>query len=208
MAEAPPSGRLLLLAGPILRASRETYREVDEVMGEKPCETCGNLFIGRSYRPSKYCSRRCSNARNNHKRVYRVCQNCAAVYYAYPSQNHFYCSWKCYTEFHRGKNHHRYGKPGSFSGESHPQWKGGVTPANEKARKSTAYRDWREEIFARDNWTCQECGVRGGHLHAHHVFSFAQFPEHRFEVWNGITLCKECHASIHPNLKPAVAKGG
>lgn len=78
-------------------------------------------------------------------------------------------------------------------GENGPNWRGGIYPENQKARRRKEYSEWRSAIFARDNWTCQDCGQRGGRLEAHHVFSFAEFPEHRFDTWNGVTLCKTCH---------------
>lgn len=55
------------------------------------------------------------------------------------------------------------------------------------------YNLWRESVFQRDDWTCQGCGVRGGYLEAHHIKSWAIFPELRFELENGQTLCKPCH---------------
>ena len=60
-------------------------------------------------------------------------------------------------------------------------------------RESLDYRLWRESVFKRDNYTCQECGERGGKLNADHIKSFAEYPESRFEVSNGRTLCEECH---------------
>lgn len=81
-------------------------------------------------------------------------------------------------------------------GEKNRHWKGGITPINEKIRKSIEYRLWRECIFKRDNYTCTCCKEKekvSGRLEAHHIKPFAQFPELRFAIDNGQTLCKECH---------------
>jgi len=55
------------------------------------------------------------------------------------------------------------------------------------------YRKWRMKVFERDNYTCQFCGERGCYLEAHHVKGWAKFPKLRYDVENGVTLCKECH---------------
>lgn len=78
-------------------------------------------------------------------------------------------------------------------GEQCWNWKGGVSSINERIRASFEYRVWRESIFARDNFTCQECSRRGGKLQADHIKPFAFFPELRFELSNGRTLCVDCH---------------
>ena len=78
-----------------------------------------------------------------------------------------------------------------------PNWKGGITPVNERIRKSLEYRLWRNEVFKRDNWTCQECDKKGGILNAHHIKNFVDFPELRTSLENGITLCEKCHRRLH-----------
>ena len=79
------------------------------------------------------------------------------------------------------------------SGENHPRWKGGITEKNHKIRTSTKYKDWRLSVFERDNYTCVWCGQVGHKLQADHIKPFADYPQLRFDVSNGRTLCYECH---------------
>ena|SRR3990167_911954 len=51
----------------------------------------------------------------------------------------------------------------------------------------------RRVFFQRDNWTCIWCGLYGGNLNADHIKPFAYFPELRFAIDNGRTLCVDCH---------------
>ncbi|MEK6829227.1 MAG: HNH endonuclease signature motif containing protein [Nanoarchaeota archaeon] len=77
-------------------------------------------------------------------------------------------------------------------------WKGGITPINEKIRHSLEYKLWREAIFKRDNYTCVWCGSnKSGTLNADHIQNFADYPELRFAIDNGRTLCKSCHSKRH-----------
>lgn len=78
-------------------------------------------------------------------------------------------------------------------GEENNMWNGGVTPINEKVRRSFEYKKWRKHVLNRDDFTCQACGQRGGKLHVDHELPFAIFKDLRLEILNGRTLCVPCH---------------
>ncbi len=82
---------------------------------------------------------------------------------------------------------------GLLKGKNHPNWKGGITPIYLKIRNSEEYKSWRKKIFERDKYTCVLCGHRGRGLVADHKKPFALFPELRFSIENGRTLCDSCH---------------
>lgn len=107
------------------------------------------------------------------------CKQCGSEFLVRPYRAHAqFCSYRC-----KAKAQDR-----------------GISSANEKARKSIAYREWRTAVFERDDYTCQECGVRSGNgravvLNADHITPFSLFPELRFDLDNGRTLCKPCHVA-------------
>lgn len=83
---------------------------------------------------------------------------------------------------------------GVSRGERNPRWKGGVQDEWSRLKNSNEYRQWRSTVYARDGYACRMCGdVRGGNLHAHHIYPRRDYPEKKLLVENGITLCIPCH---------------
>lgn len=102
-----------------------------------------------------------------------------------------------------------------ITGSNHYNWKGGMYSLNMLIRKCYEYRQWVQDIFKRDNYTCQVCGKLGGKLNAHHIKQFALIIKENkittlaeallcYELWdydNGQTLCLPCHKKTDSYLK-------
>lgn len=114
---------------------------------------------------------------------FKTCPHCNSQFKVPPSilSKRTYCSRQCKNTAYGNKS-------------------GWVSSPNERARKTKSYALWRTNVFQRDDYTCQRCKQRGNALHAHHDLPFAQFPDLRLELLNGVTLCKPCHRLIprHP----------
>ena len=104
-----------------------------------------------------------------------------------------------------------------LKGEKNRNWKGGITLLCQNIRNCFKYRQWRSDVFTRDDYICQKCGLRSGNgkkviLNADHYpkkFSTI-FHENNIksleealnceEFWNinnGYTLCLGCHYKRH-----------
>lgn len=81
-------------------------------------------------------------------------------------------------------------------GTAHPRYRGNKTPEQSVRVRYEAKR-WRRDVLNRDNHTCQHCGHQGEGLHAHHIKPWRDFPEQRYELSNGLTLCEQCHRQEH-----------
>lgn len=57
------------------------------------------------------------------------------------------------------------------------------------------YKQWRLDVFKRDGFKCKKCGSKKG-INAHHIKRWAKYPSLRFDVNNGITLCRKHHREL------------
>lgn len=84
--------------------------------------------------------------------------------------------------------------------QNNPNWRGGVTKSRKAEMSTKAYKLWRLSVFERDKYTCQMCGQRGGDLQADHIKPWAYFPELRYDINNGRTLCEACHVTTYKDV--------
>lgn len=184
----------------------------------KNCEVCSFAFEVHQYSlrngHGRFCSIKCKSSLNKGREKTgeeRICLICSESFYAAKWEDRRgakkYCSVECVNKSRVGHIPPNKGVPmseeqklrvsesrrGKNMGSANSSWKGGITPKNKKIRKSIEYRLWREAVFARDNWRCQSCQKRGAKIHADHIKPFAIFPELRFAIDNGQTLCVACH---------------
>ena len=109
------------------------------------------------------------------------------------------------SERMRGGKNPMFGKPVSkerkkiaserHRGAGNHSWKGGLEFRKKtNDRRDSAYGAWRKQVWLRDNFACKianpDCK---GRLEAHHILGWAEYPELRYEINNGITLCHAHH---------------
>ena len=175
------------------------------------CETCGSEFTSRAahkdYKP-KYCSSKCFGNRGVSQETKAKMAEAKVGLSPWNKGVHMWSE----REHPRGTLGMTFTKPPitevtrqrlseshigliypEHQQEKHWNWQGGITSENEGVRKSAKYKQWRVQVFERDNYTCQLCGVRGGSLHADHIIPFSIDKGKRLELSNGRTLCEACH---------------
>ena len=94
----------------------------------------------------------------------------------------------CASKYYRGEKHHSWLPPELRKGSE-----------SEQVRNSVQYDEWRFAVYKRDKNLCGICGIRKDPMIAHHLDGFNLFPEKRFDVDNGVTLCDYHHIAFHSN---------
>ncbi len=92
-------------------------------------------------------------------------------------------------QYQKGKKHHLWNH--NLSKNDRQLLKNGrnIFPENTK---------FRNEVFKRDNYTCQVTGKKGSrNICAHHLESWHANKDLRFEIFNGITILQSVHKLFH-----------
>jgi hypothetical protein len=85
------------------------------------------------------------------------------------------------------------------TGKLSPAYKNGNAKINDLIRHSEKYKIWRMSVYKRDKFTCVNCGYRSKgnkDIRADHIKPFSLYPELRFDVNNGRTLCIPCDLKL------------
>lgn len=89
---------------------------------------------------------------------------------------------------------------GNMKGSKNPSWKGGTTPERQRVQKTDEWIQLVRYIYKRDGYKCKRCGngkTKEVKFHAHHIYSWAEYPNLRLEPSNLVTLCSTCHSWVH-----------
>ena len=164
----------------------------------KECAQCGKIFSVCRFRKNvarfcggicsgKYLARKGSLPQCLDKKISKKCFVCKKMFRVkkYRGKNAKFCSYACSG----------LGQSPTRSGDKSNFWKGGITPATILER--TRFKDTvQKRVLKRDDYTCQLCGERGGHLNVDHIQKWSEYVEGRFSIDNCRTLCVECHYKV------------
>lgn len=82
------------------------------------------------------------------------------------------------------------------TGETNPNWKGGVTPERQRIYSGFAWKQVNRSVRSRDGDVCIRCRS-AEELETHHVASWEDRPDLRMVESNLVTLCARCHRWVH-----------
>ena len=82
-----------------------------------------------------------------------------------------------------------------FSGENHPNWiKNRSLVKLDTDRGGPLHKYWSIDVKKRDKFLCRIADSKcNGRLEAHHILGWKEYPELRYQINNGITLCHAHH---------------
>lgn len=158
-------------------------------METRHCAKCGAAFVCRRTGTTRYCSAACrwtdpvllAHRREKSKAAWADPAKAAKILAGIDS---------------RSKDPAWLSAPHFQPEEASPRFKVG-RPPNQRDRGRYAAKKFRKLVLDRDGHTCQVCGSKHGRMFAHHIKSWDDFPELRYVLGNGQTMCKRCHERLH-----------
>ena len=140
--------------------------------------------------------------------IYFKCEQCGKESHtgrwAYNQSKHHFCSVECKAHWQsinlKGENNPMYNKPRS-KGKDSPNYNPNITDEERETRNQRlliiGYKEFRDKVYKRDNYTCQLTGIKGHSLVVHHLNGYNWDKKHRLDENNAITLTREIHNLFH-----------
>lgn len=158
----------------------------------------------------KYCSKICKNKSDYIRQstifIQLNCVACKKVFSVHQShKRQKYCSQKCYKSIPKSKKYREKMRdlalkngniPPHVKGEMHYRWIEDRKRLKDdhRERGGQLMREWSKMVKSRDKWKCRLSNNNCcGKIESHHILGWKAFPELRYDINNGITLCHYHH---------------
>jgi len=174
--------------------SHECSAKINKKEHTRNCVQCNEPFTSVTMK-TRFCSHKCYGESlikekvkkvlkiKTQKKCLKVCEHCSTGFYVILSRINRarFCSKNCHGKY--------------YNGEKSCHYKTDRTKlAKHQIRNDAAYQDWRKQIIKRDGYKCRmtnsDCN---GDLQIHHILPWRDYENLRYEVNNGICLCKFHH---------------
>jgi len=205
---------------------KHTYKEVYNYFKKQKCElleteyknniipmkyrcSCGNIskIIFKNFKKGQRC-RKCSGSeKHTYKYIYNYFKENGCILLEKEYKNAkilmtYVCSCKniskiSFNSFQQGRRCKKCGVKKRY-GEKNGNFNHSLTDEERKLKRFyPEYREWRKNVYTKDNYVCQKCFQRGGKINAHHIENYSSNKKLRLKISNGITLCSCCHKEYH-----------
>lgn len=174
----------------ICKCGKQDFKSINNFLKNSFCKTCGReRSIASRKLPIEYVQTQIKN--NNYELISQYINTNTPLTLKCPrghiwettfgnfSQGHR--CFSCAHEFNRGQNHYA--------------WNPLLTDEDRAKERGTQNQIWRQSVKIRDNFRCV-CGKKG-YCEAHHLNSWNWDKDNRYNISNGITLCKSHHQQYH-----------
>ena len=158
----------------------------------RECSMCGKRFLikPKANEVQKYCSKKCSSkAQIGRKLSPETIAKVVAKTRGRKTGKFFKCDW-CKKKIYKMPSHLMYKKHFCSNRCKFKHWEKNASPKRNNKGKE---KEWKIEVYQGDDYVCWVCNGYGLKLNAHHLYSWKDYPNLRFELSNGITLCMFCH---------------